>query len=599
MANDENKKEKNYQVVQSNPLVEAQYKLDLMPQKLIRYLVSLIKPSDEHFEKKYYRLYARDFAKLMETDNKGIYKDIKKTAELLKRSTVIYKKEKSTLHANWLASYEYHDGEGWIEFEFSSKLETELLNIKGKFTKYQLLHIAKLKSQYAIRIYELLLQYRNYGQREIPLDELKANLGIKQSEYKLFGKFKQSVLDVAHREITGKTDLSYTWRPKKHVRKVVSVIFEDIKVRTTIPPWLIGALPKKYRTNERVFDSIREWLPKRGEDYIKEKIEYTTSKNPGNYADYLYKALEGDFGKGFKAAQSDILGPKVGYPSLLDGTILQSVDGTTIIIEGGAAKAPEGYIPINQLRKDMEVGKYRIVDLKDTNVNVTLNDDDADVIDVVAESEGDREEESPAETKSESAILPDGTQIRIGDRFETVKNGAAGGYSRGELIRMIKNGQAEISLAKPDYNYEELSSKEPSKAKESEGESASSKESFVEHESPQMDYLQEEEALGTPLGSDDDNKYAYYEFSSSSKPSSSHKKVGKARLSTPKHKSIDMDATLLQELLQAFKEGRIVIKPPNKEEKGKAIDSNKKDKTKDIRQAVEEWRNSSDAEEWF
>lgn len=581
MSKDEKKKIDNYQVVQSNPLIEAQYKLDLLPQKLIRYLVSLIKPNDDHFEKYYYRLNTSDFARLIDTGSKGIYKDIKKAAERLKTSSVIYKKAKTTLHANWLASYEYHDGEGWIEFEFSSKLEAELLNIKGKFTKYELLTIAKLKSQYAIRIYELLLQYRNYGQREVGLDELKANLGIGKDEYKLFGKFKQSVLDVSHREINEKTDISYTWRPKKNVRKVVSIVFENIKLRIHIPPWLIGLLPKKHRTNVNVLSNIREWLPKRGEDYIREKIEYTSSRNPDNYPDYLYKALEGDYGKDYKATPSDLFPSKAGYPTPPDGTIFQSEDGTTVIIEGGMVKRSDGMLPISWLRKEIDAGKYHVVD--DVPVLSAETDaEDEDVFDIIPEPE-----EIPPRPEANEAgvLLRDGVQVRVGERIETVKNGSAGVYSQKELVRMISNNQAELILDKSELFQEGPSA--PRKA-EVEAEHDAQRKPSIEFAASQVKPKQEGQSLEEPIDVDEGNTYSYFTtLASPTKAKPRRKKEKDGQRQIPKTAPVqaepkgekkleeEADASLLRELLEAFKEGRIVIKPPKEQDKGNASDNNR------------------------
>ena len=62
-------KDKNdYLVVQSNSLIEAQYKLGIIPAKLLRKLVSMIKPTDESFEKLFYRLSVADFAELTGSD---------------------------------------------------------------------------------------------------------------------------------------------------------------------------------------------------------------------------------------------------------------------------------------------------------------------------------------------------------------------------------------------------------------------------------------------------------------------------------------------------------------------------------------------------
>jgi plasmid replication initiation protein len=49
---------------------------------------------------------------------------------------------------------------------------------------------------YAIRIYELLVQYRQIGKREISVDSLRTMLELGK-KYPLFADFKKRVIDTA------------------------------------------------------------------------------------------------------------------------------------------------------------------------------------------------------------------------------------------------------------------------------------------------------------------------------------------------------------------------------------------------------------------
>ena len=74
--------EKNF-VVQSNPLIEARYSLGETEQKLLRVLVSMIKPTDT-LEKHFYRLSIQDFAKFLNYgDVKSLHKEMRKLARHL------------------------------------------------------------------------------------------------------------------------------------------------------------------------------------------------------------------------------------------------------------------------------------------------------------------------------------------------------------------------------------------------------------------------------------------------------------------------------------------------------------------------------------
>lgn len=358
-----NKDKREYSVIQSNPLVEGQYKLDVLPQKIVRHLVSLIKPEDSSFTDRTYRLKASDFTALIGRgyDGKAI-EDIKAAAEKLLRTQITIRRTKSITRTNWIASYKHHIDEGWFEFSFSAHLERELLDIREQFTKYHLENVSKLKSQYSIRLYELLKQYLAIGSREINLSDLKGMLGIGPDEYVRYVHFTQRVLQPAHKEINAKTDIEYQWKPLKHIRKVVSIKFYDIQSKKTIPKWLIGLLPAKQRENKNIIKNIRRWLELRGEDYVKEKIQYTASRNPENFGDYLFRVLEKNYGEGFKPDQQGLFpeGEKVGYP-VREGMKIEINGMTYSVEEGRIIITDRGVIPEGDIVRGLVSGKFKEV----------------------------------------------------------------------------------------------------------------------------------------------------------------------------------------------------------------------------------------------
>lgn len=361
-----NKQGDNYIVVQSNPLIESQYKLDLLPQKIIRYLVSRIKPEDKTFEDYVYRLSISDFKSMMGSGSEytgSTIENIKAAAEKLLKTQITITRGEEVIRANWLASYKHHKQQAWFEFSFPVHLERELLNIKDQFTQYHLINISKLKSQYSIRIYELLKQYASIGRREISFDDLKKILGVEKKEYPLFGNFKAKVLAVAEREINQKTDLEYKWKPVKKVRKIVGVEFYDIFQKLKIPDSLLSLLPQKFRSSNDVLTLIRKWLELKDVDYVKEKILYTNSRKPTKYADYLFQCLEKDYGAGYDPAQAELpLEDEKTKISLQDGVKIQIGD-VTYTIEEGVVRTESGLIPKGMLQQGVMNGEYRIIDV--------------------------------------------------------------------------------------------------------------------------------------------------------------------------------------------------------------------------------------------
>jgi hypothetical protein len=58
-------------------------------------------------------------------------------------------------------------------------------------------------------------------------------------------------------------------------------------------------IPEKYREDKDVLQNIQKYMELRGPEYVTEKINYTVSRNPGNFADYLHPTLENNHGEDF------------------------------------------------------------------------------------------------------------------------------------------------------------------------------------------------------------------------------------------------------------------------------------------------------------
>lgn len=219
-------------VTKSNALIEKTYQLSVMEQKLILTLASLVQPSDEAFRP--YQIKVSDFVQLLGLKSTGKYTEIRKIVQALQQKTLPIHTGQSLLDITWLSSAEYFHGKGYVELEFSPKLKPYLLQLKEKFTTYQLKNIIQLRSSYSIRIYELLKQYEPIKHRSFTLEELRSVLGIEPNKYKLFGHFKDKVLNVGKKELEEKTDLRFEFEEIKKGRKVTGIKFYIYKNKAKI-----------------------------------------------------------------------------------------------------------------------------------------------------------------------------------------------------------------------------------------------------------------------------------------------------------------------------------------------------------------------------
>lgn len=212
----------NNLVTKSNKLIEANYKLGVVEQKIILCLASNIQPTDNDF--KTYTLPIKEFNSLLGLKGTPKYTELRKITRDLMQKVFEVRINKKVIQVAWLSYVAYNESEGTIDIRFDPFLRPYLLELKKEFTSYKLENVVKLKSSYAIRIYELLKQYEKIQERTIPLDDLRKMLGA-EDIYPAYGNFKQRVLLSAQKELKKKTDISFDIEEIKVGRRVDKIKF--------------------------------------------------------------------------------------------------------------------------------------------------------------------------------------------------------------------------------------------------------------------------------------------------------------------------------------------------------------------------------------
>lgn len=222
-------------IVKDNKLIEANYSLSTLQQKVLLKAISIIEPGDT---KHIYKFSIMDFAESVDLrGSKTIYKQMATICDQLTdlKKFFIKKKDGGIAYINWVASAEYIPKEAVVEVEFSQKLMPYLVELKEQFTSYYLANVMALKSSYSIRLFELLKQYEPLKKRIIDLEQLRRQVGttvedqagnIIKEDYPLYGHFKSRVLLTAQKELKQKTDIYFDFTEIKEGRKVVAIEFE-------------------------------------------------------------------------------------------------------------------------------------------------------------------------------------------------------------------------------------------------------------------------------------------------------------------------------------------------------------------------------------
>ena len=214
---------KNKLIVKSNHVVEASYTLTTLEQRLILSAIAQVPKGDEVSDDVLYRITAQDLVKLG-GDKKASHKEFKDAVNRLYERSIVLRNGDESDSFRWIQE-KIFNGSSISFIRFSKPILPFLSNLKTEFTKYLESDIVGMSSPYAIRVYELMMQYRNVGKREVTLEDLRWMFQL-QNKYPVWADLNRWVLNQASKEINQHSPYNLIIEPKKTGRKVTSIVLK-------------------------------------------------------------------------------------------------------------------------------------------------------------------------------------------------------------------------------------------------------------------------------------------------------------------------------------------------------------------------------------
>ena len=203
-------------VCKSNNLTKASFSMTLNQKRIVLACIAQIKdPRLEITRDDEFIITAPHFSTLFDISLKHAYDQLKEATESLQKEVVIIHNpdiddpKLSRIVTNWFSIAKYYDGEGRVIVKFNEAIIPYISNLKnGCFTQYRINQITKLKSVYAIRLYEILIceAWRNQD-FEIEVATLKNMLGL-IDKYQITAEFKRCVILPAIANIKKTTNIT-------------------------------------------------------------------------------------------------------------------------------------------------------------------------------------------------------------------------------------------------------------------------------------------------------------------------------------------------------------------------------------------------------
>lgn len=222
-------KNKKDLVVKDNALINASYYLSLTEQRLI--LLAIIQARAEtKITGNEFKVKVSSYINAYGVTDATAYEAIQKATETLRTRYFTFERvvdgEVERVVSNWVQSIAYAENSSYIKIKFTDDVMPLITKLEKHFTSYQLEQVKDLSSIYAIRLYELMMQWRSSGQtQQIPIDELRYKLGIEPNQYQKMSNFKAKVLDTAIDQINEHTDIKATYEQHKERRSITGFTF--------------------------------------------------------------------------------------------------------------------------------------------------------------------------------------------------------------------------------------------------------------------------------------------------------------------------------------------------------------------------------------
>lgn len=221
-------------IVKDNALIQASYTLDLTEQRLILLAIFQSRETGEGIASdSLLHVHAHTYAEHFNVNKSTAYTVMKDACKgLFDRYVTYHDKNPKTgkdrsFHCRWVDKIGYEKDTGIVYLRFTHDVVPLITRLEEQFTSYELEQVKNLNSGYAIRLYELLIQWRSIGKTPVfELQQFRQQLGVEESKYSRMSDFKKYVLDFAIKQINEHTDITVKYEQHKQGRVIIGFTFK-------------------------------------------------------------------------------------------------------------------------------------------------------------------------------------------------------------------------------------------------------------------------------------------------------------------------------------------------------------------------------------
>lgn len=164
----------------------------------------------------------KEFHEIFEVHITDCYRVLKNSVDTLTNKKIIVKSSIGDVHMPICSMALYNEKEHRLEIVLSYQI-IPYVDVSTKYVKTRLYLIAKFKSIYSIRLYELITSFRSLGKCRLSIEKLKIILGVGEDKLKAYKDFKQRTLTPAINEVNKVCNFDINSIEIKTGRKVTEI----------------------------------------------------------------------------------------------------------------------------------------------------------------------------------------------------------------------------------------------------------------------------------------------------------------------------------------------------------------------------------------
>lgn len=232
MANDL----KGSMYVKDNRLIQAFYDLTINEHRVLLGVMSQLAKKEEIDPTKYYPVTFKDICdSTLSNSNNSKIQLLKAVKKLKKREVTFINDCNDVINTSWIQAIKYHKKNKMtigVSILFSLEVIPYISNLTSNFTMIKYEDAALFNSAYALRFYELFMQWGSTGYREIEISHLRKMMMI-EDKYPDVKNLRVRVIEPAIKQINEKTNLDVKFQNIKSGAKITHFCFRFTKKEKT------------------------------------------------------------------------------------------------------------------------------------------------------------------------------------------------------------------------------------------------------------------------------------------------------------------------------------------------------------------------------